>query len=213
MTTQNIWRPGDTIVVQDVWRGRLWTARPMTVVVDDGQHLALWSPKGTVWKGSTTPPSRPRPEERLERILQCLDLCDWILQDRSLEMDLMWLLEPDIGYSVTLNWTGSGQPGSWYVNLQEPFERSHQGIRTMDLMLDVIVRRDGTWSWKDEEEFEAAVERGLLSSGKAAWLRDQAMQAIANVTSQETMFTQPWLGWRPDPAWGIPVLPEGWELT
>ena len=68
------WQRGQTIVVQDVWQGRLWTARPMTVVQDTDEYVALWMPRGTLWQGSTMPSTRPRPEERLERVLSCLEL-------------------------------------------------------------------------------------------------------------------------------------------
>ena len=205
------WQPGETIVMQDVWRGQLWTARPMTVVADEGDFLALWSPKGTLWKGSVSPPTRPRADERLERILSSLELCDWVLQDRELRLSLLWLIEAGAGFATTLSWPETGEPGGWYVNLQEPFRRTPSGLQTMDLMLDVVVRRDGTWFWKDEDEFEAALKRGLLTPEKASWLREEAMRAIAKIEAKEHPVSEAWASWRPDPSWVTPVLPDGWE--
>jgi predicted RNA-binding protein associated with RNAse of E/G family len=209
------WQPGQTILVQDVWRGLLWTARPLTVVQDHGDFLALWMPEGTVWQGSVSPPTRPRSEERAERVLSSLELCDWVLQERQLGLSLLWLLEADTGYAVTLSFDEAGDARNryWYVNLQEPFRRTAHGIETMDLMLDVIVRRDGSWSWKDEDEFEGACQRGLVSAEKSLWLREQGLRAIERINANEEPFSDRWRKWRPDPSWHTPVLPDDWGLV
>lgn len=52
--TAAVWRPGDTIVHQEFWRGRLWAARPLTVVEDSGDRLVLWIPEGTGSPGPLT---------------------------------------------------------------------------------------------------------------------------------------------------------------
>jgi hypothetical protein len=206
----NLWQSGETILVQHVWKGQLWTAQPMTVVADEENFLSLWTPEGTIWKGSTSPGIRPRSDSRVERVLSCLELCDWELADRTFDRSLLWLMEPEAGYAVTLSWSGVGV-GSWYINLQEPFQRTSRGLLTMDLMLDVIVRRDGTWVWKDEDEFEAAVQRGLLSSDRSAWLRAEAMRAVEKINARVGPFSEPWAEWRPDPAWDVPELPTDWD--
>src|SRR5437899_1839752 len=44
------WSPGEVIVVQDVWRGSLWAARPV-IVVDDGPdegEFALLGERGLI---------------------------------------------------------------------------------------------------------------------------------------------------------------------
>ena len=40
----------------------------------------------------------------------------------------------------------------WYVNLQEPFGRTAEGVDTADQLLDLVRTRDGDWRWKDEDE-------------------------------------------------------------
>ncbi len=55
METTERWPTGSTIVVQEVWRGRLWSARPLTVVEDERDRLVLWCPRGTRWRTATTP--------------------------------------------------------------------------------------------------------------------------------------------------------------
>jgi predicted RNA-binding protein associated with RNAse of E/G family len=211
LSGQTLWQPGQTILVQDVWRGRVWTARPMTVVQDNGDFLALWSPRGTVWQGSTMPSTRPRSEERLERILSCLELCDWVLAERELPLSLLWLLQAGASYAVTLGFDEASAAGGWYVNLQEPFRRTSRGLETMDLMLDAIVRADGTWTWKDEDELEAALGRGLLTRAQALRLRAQGLNAIEKIRANQEPFSSRWRDWRPDAFWRVPILPSGWE--
>ncbi len=53
------WSAGDAVVVQEVWRDRVWAAKPMRVVRDDGDCVALWFPKGTRWKAPTLHPTLP----------------------------------------------------------------------------------------------------------------------------------------------------------
>lgn len=62
---QSIWLPGETVVFQEIWDDRLWGARPMRVVNDRGDSLALRFPKGTVWNLPTTPATRPRMVRRI----------------------------------------------------------------------------------------------------------------------------------------------------
>jgi predicted RNA-binding protein associated with RNAse of E/G family len=142
--------------------------------------------------------------------MSCLELCDWELADRNFDRSLLWLLEPEAGYAVTLTWSDA-RVGGWYVNVQEPFMRTERGLKTMDLMLDAIVRRDGTWSWKDEDEFEAAVSRGLLAPEGAAWLRDEGLRAVRKIVSKELPFDRDWASWQPDSDWDIPKLPLDWD--
>ena len=52
------WAPGTTIVHREIWNGRLWAVRPMTVVSDAPDLLVTWIPAGTVRLIPTTPPHR-----------------------------------------------------------------------------------------------------------------------------------------------------------
>lgn len=44
------WRPGSQIVMRETWRGQVWTARPVTVVQDTHELIALYMMPGTVYK-------------------------------------------------------------------------------------------------------------------------------------------------------------------
>lgn len=117
---------------------------------------------------------------------------------------------PDTPYAV-LRWsTDEGAP-VWYVNLQDPLRRTTLGFDTVDHALDVIVELDGTWRWKDEGELAVAVDRGLFTADQAATFRVEGERAVARILDREPPFDRDWSGWRPDPSWPTPSLPDGWD--
>lgn len=79
------WRPGEVVVHQEVWKDRVWSARPFTVVEDDGERLLLWMPRGTRRKVPMTPPSRPDPATLDDRIIELLARRDWVYQSCSMK--------------------------------------------------------------------------------------------------------------------------------
>ena len=50
----------------------------------------------------------------------------------------------------------------WYVNLQAPLVIRGDRFDTTDWALDIMVDPDGSWRWKDEDEFVRAIELGCL---------------------------------------------------
>jgi hypothetical protein len=202
---------GETIVHQEVWRGRVWAARPMRVVEDRGDFLALWFPRRTRWKVPRTPPTRARPETRAERFAAMLEREDWVLRDFEWDVDSLWLMRPGSWHAVRVGWRDEWEPWGWYVNLEQPARRTARGVQTMDLMLDVIVEPEGTWRWKDEDELDALVQAGLFDAATAARVRDEALAVIRRVEAGAAPFRDRWHDWRPDPGWRLPELPPGWD--
>jgi hypothetical protein len=210
------WAPGMTVLLQEVWRGRLWSARPMTVVHDEGESVALWCPKGTRWKTATTPPTRPRAATRAERFVANLTRCDWVLGDFTWPGSTLCLLREGDWHEIRVAWRDNHESGTpwepwgWYVNLQEPFRRTARGFRTMDLMLDLLVG-DRRWRWKDEDELDALVTHGLIERAVARQIRNEAQRVAGRADRNEPPFSEPWHDWRPDPSWGVPTLPDDWN--
>jgi Protein of unknown function (DUF402) len=205
------WRRGQTIVLQEVWRGKVWAARPMIVAEDSQKRLALWFPRGTTWKAPTGDPTRPWHDDRGERLADCAALGHWVFRDAAWDVDTLCLLEPGAGYAIWVSWLPDFEPWGWYVNLQKPFVRAPKGIQTMDLMLDVIVDLDGSWRWKDEDELETFVRHGVFSRALANRARRDGLEAIRRVAQDDPPFSEPWHDWRPDAAWSLPRLPTGWD--
>ena len=207
-----MWRPGQTIVIQDVWEGRLWAARPVTVVEDRNGFLAVWCPKGTRRKGPSTPPTRLAEATRGERFASCLEHRDWVLADNKWDVSTLMLTEEGAMHSIWVSWLDTGEHWGWYVNLQLPMSRAANAVQTMDLALDVLIAPDRTsWKWKDEDEFQIAIDRNLIDGELASRVRAEATDVIRRAEADEPPFCDPWPDWRPDPSWGLPRLPDGWD--
>ncbi len=205
------WPAGTAIVQHEIWRGNLWSARPMMVVEDRENRLVLWCPRGTRWKTATTPPTRTRASTRAERFVQSLALGHWVLAGFTWEVSTLVLLRPDDWHAVWVSWREHGENWGWYVNFQRPFTRTAHSIQTMDLMLDIVVDADRRWRWKDEDEFGALVSRGIIDAAEAARVRQEACRVIGKVEANEPPFCESWHDWRSDPSWSMPELPEGWD--
>ena len=53
-------------------------------------------------------------------------------------------------FSTWVFWEGRERNlDCWYINLQEPYRRTLDGIDSQDLELDFVVAPDGSWRKKD----------------------------------------------------------------
>lgn len=77
---------------------------------------------------------------------------------------------------------------------------------TTDWALDVWVEPDGTWNWKDEDDFARAQELGVLDPAGAAAVRAEGERVIA-----EHPWPTGWEDWRPPTDWEPLPLPPGWD--
>ena len=205
------WPTGKTVVLQEVWNGRVWAARPVRVVRDDGDFVALWFPKGTRWKAPTTPPSRPREPTRGERLATTIVLGDWVFADAEWDVSTLMLLREGEWHALWISWLDDGEQWGWYVNLQRPFRRTRLGFETMDLMLDVTIELDRTWRWKDEDELALFVERGVFDEALAERLREEGLEVARRAERNEGLFAEDWADWRPHASTPPPDLPPGWD--
>ncbi len=203
--------PGEQVVVQEVWRDRVWAARPMTVVRDDDELVSLWFPKGTRWKRPTVPPSRTMDGPRAVLLASCLRLGDWVFEDAEWDASTLSLMRPGEWHAQWVSWLDDGTLWGWYANLQEPFRRTGMGYETMDLVLDVLIEPDLTWRWKDEDELDVFVATGTFSESLAQRVRDEGLRIARRAERNEPPFDEPWPDWRPDPSWRRPELPDGWD--
>ena len=99
----------------------------------------------------------------------------------------------------------------WYINLEDPLVRTSMGFDYLDQMLDIEVTPDlSQWTLKDEDEFEDAVARGILTPEEADVVRAEGEQVIAAIDARRSPFDEPWEQWRPDSCWPTSSLPQDW---
>ena len=198
--TPDICQPGDHTILREVWQGKVWSLRPVTVVKDSPDFVALYIEHGTIWRGART----------LKGEVLRVPWETW-----QLSGPLPWinhglrLYPPGAPYSISLTWGTDWHLLNWYVNVEEPLRRSEMGFDYMDWTLDIVVEPDlSNHRWKDEEELAEAVTRGVYTPEHAIRIREAAGSGLEHLTSRRPPFDERWEDWRPDPAWQMPVLPE-----
>jgi hypothetical protein len=184
--------PGETVAVVEVMNGKVWTVRPVTVVVDAADEIALWLAPGTI----TRYPSGPQHGEHTVRQWMT---GEWQLRDRRWDPPgTLRLTRPGDAFDV---WASPGMHDvgtPWYVNLQDPLRRVGAGFTTMVHLLDLLVSPDlDSWEWKDEREFELAQEAGPLSSSRAAEIRAVGLGVVTALQAGHAPWDVSWATWTP----------------
>lgn len=173
--------------------GGVVDVKPVVVVADDEDLVALWCPLGTpTMRSVALDPHLPRPWKA--------DQC------RLVESTWRWrnallLHYPGERWSTWVTWSTAWEFVGWYVNLQSLLCRTAIGFDVRDHQLDVVVDPDLSWSWKDEDDLRRAVELGQFSADEAATIRRDGESAIAAVEATRRPFDGAWQEWRPPGSW------------
>lgn len=195
-----MFRTGEAIALREIWDGRVWSARPATVVEDAEDQITLFIPSHAGWMAPFGGGKRLKIQET-----------EYELVEQPYKANVLSWAWPGSSAAVLLFYGEDWSPSHWYVNLEDPLRRSPVGFDTLDHKLDVIVELDGSWRWKDEDQFDEIIERGLLPPEDATPLREEAEGSVRRVLERRPPFDRDWFGWRPDPSWPSPTLPEGWD--
>ena len=206
MSQFSYWTAGSQIVYREVWQGKVWTARPVTVVQDTPDLIALYLCTGTRWK-------MPAPLDGSTDLLYCkLPTGNWKLVEKTWKWDSLLLIPPGEAHAVHIMRGENGEFVGWYINLQEPVRRTAIGFDFMDQDLDIVVKPDlSEWVWKDEAVLQRAQEIGILSVEEAREIRAEGERVIERIRTRASPFSDGWENWLPPSEWPIPSLPEGWN--
>ena len=209
------WKPGTQVVTRGIVHNRVWIAHSGTVVQDTDDLLVTWMvpgspckvPQGLIdrkWDGQSNGGSRW--DEQDGRQWQ---LADWQWQHRR----VLALMPPQKFYAVLLFWLeGTGEFEGAYVNFQSPFHKTEWSIDTLDLEIDLFIKPDGTWRWKDEAEYREGVRRSSIPAEIAGQVENARQEVLDLLSSGSPLFDRKWLDWQPDPSWGVPQLPPHWDV-
>jgi protein associated with RNAse G/E len=204
-----MWKPGETVVWRGIFRNRVWHAVPSLIVQDTSQELVLSVIPGTNCMVEENYAKSHKDGKRR-----------WDFKEKAWELEnfrwhtnrLLFLLEPGKYYSTIYFWNEqSSEFLCYYINFQLPFQRSHCGIDTLDLDLDLIVHPDFTYEWKDIDDYQKGIEHEIIFP---EWVQeiDAAKQEIFDkLEKRRYPFDSSWLVWVPDPCWSAPKLPEIWD--
>ena len=198
------WSPGDAVVLR--YLGRIRAGTPAIVAEDSDERVLVYVPDGALRFGSAAPAAG-----RSERV-RAIARGETVAAGRHVWYNHnLRVLLPGRPFAVWLLWTPAWKFISYYVNLEAPFARSAVGFDSRDHVLDLCVRADRTWYYKDQDELDTRVEVGMVTAEAAARVRRDAEQAVALVEGWQAPFDAGLEHWRPDPAWPVPTLPPGWD--
>ena len=200
--------PGE-VLVRRQWRGgRVTLVQVVRVAADDEHGLRLWLPVGSPYWRLVAEDGAPHGEATADQArIARLARHSWTGSDV-----MIWMPEHK-PYSVFWFWS-DGMFSGWHANLEEPYvrwaDRGCAGVDTADQALDVIVRPDRSWRWKDEDEFRARTGHPLYwTEAQAAQIRVTGDGLVKLAEAGEFPFDGTWCGFRPDASWTIPALPPG----
>lgn len=186
----------------------------MTVVEDGPEWLVLWlAPRTPVVHGVLADGQdfRSLPVEQRFRVPRFAEVMPW----RGPGI-LSVLPRVPSAYAVWLFWNADGSFRGWYGNLEQPQTRWTSGdwriVDTADHALDVWCPPDRRPVWKDEDELAAATGLpGYWNEAEAGAIRASGETLMALARRGTAPFDDRWIGFRPDPAWAAPQLPDDWD--
>jgi hypothetical protein len=177
------------------------------VVSCDDRGVALWLPIGAGFGFRQQPDGSPVRAAPIAAFGQArLKTSSW--QDRS----ALILLRPGRAQSVWWYFRNEAFLG-WYVNLEDRsplwLRDGVLGVDVWDHELDLVVKPDRSWAWKDEDDLAAVTgQPGYWDEAKAAAIRAEGLRTVAEIESASFPFDGTWCDFRPDPSWPVTPLPE-----
>jgi uncharacterized protein len=184
-----------------VWPWRVFSAKPVTVVERREDRVVLWLAPGT--------PTKAPPGFRVS--IPELAAGTWPFSDWRWYGGRLMIWYRGDSHSTYASWSDEGEFLGWYVNLEEPWRETPLGFDSTDHLLDIVVDPDRSWRWKDEDHLVEAVKVGLFSPEQSEGFRSEGERVIERIEAWSPPFDEGWENWRPDPAWPLPSLPNGWE--
>ena len=205
----DFWKPGDIISWRGIYRNRVWHAQTVIVVKDTSRETVV--------------ALLPRTEcIALKGYLKGKNNCErrWDFKDKIWMLEkyfwhtnrLLFLLEPEKYYSTIYFWNEeSNEFLCYYINFQLPFRRSHCGIDTLDLDLDLIINPDFSYEWKDVDDYQKAIENKIIFPEWVQGIEIAKQEIFDRLEKRGYPYDGSWLDWMPDPNWTPPTLPKNWD--
>ena len=203
------WKPGDVIAWRGIYRNQVWHVQPTIVVKDSPEEIVLTLLPGAECMAEE---NYSRGKENSRRW--------WDFEDKPWNLEkyiwrtnrLLLLLQPQKYYSTIYFWNNeSNQFFCYYINFQLPFQRSDGGIDTLDLDLDLVIHPDFSFEWKDEDDYQKAIDNGVIIPEWTQEIEMAKKEVFNNLEKRQYPYDRSWLNWMPDPNWSPPKLPENWD--
>jgi protein associated with RNAse G/E len=204
-----LWKPGNIIAWRGIYRNRVWHVQPTILVKDSSEEIVLALLPGTECVAEESyPKGKKSGQRRWFFVNKDWNLAKYVWQTNR----LLLIFQPKRYYSTILFWDHeSNRFLCYYINFQLPFRRNNYAVDTLDLDIDFIIHPDFTHEWKDTDDYEKAIEHGVISREWAQGIEDAKPEIFSKLEKRQYPFDGTWLDWLPDPAWSPPTLPENWD--
>lgn len=189
---------GQLIDVVEEWRGHEWSRISHSIVNSDADGaLVTHERRGTVghYASSRGVPGREA-LSRSERKFRAQETLRFRMVEVAAPIDTLHFWEPGRFARINRGW-GDGHFLGWYVDFQRPPIIEAARIVTMDLVLDALVAPDGTWTWKDRDDFEEAQLRGLVTDHEAEQVWAEASRLQDHAARRLGAWASEWDLWTP----------------
>lgn len=187
------------MVRRQIEGGRPWLGWMVNVVEDTPEQLVTYSPEGSRFhfcEGDWPTPDGLHP---------------WHAYGAWTGHGALMLQRPGDPYAVWHFWGGQDREfQGWYVNLETPFSRTEIGFDTEDLELDIMIKPDGNWDFKDVDKLWESHGRGRYTRQEVERILALGNEIGAMIDSGDWWWDRSWTEWQPDPGWGVPEMPDGW---
>jgi protein associated with RNAse G/E len=204
-----VWKMGDVVAWRGIYRNRIWHVQPTLLVQDRPEEIVSALLPGTECIADE---DYPRGKQNGKRRWHFKDR-EWRLANYIWRTNRLLLIHESGKYfSTILFWNDeSSEFLCYYINFQLPFQRSHCGIDTLDLELDLVINPDFTYRWKDLEDYQAAIRHEVILPEWRQGIEMAKEEIFGRLEKRLYPFDGAWLDWRPAPDWTPPTLPANWD--
>lgn len=201
-----MWNYGDVISWRGVFRGRIWHVQPTLLVKDTPQEIVTTLLPGTECVAEETYLNGKTQGNRRWSFVNR----DWRLATYSWRTNrLLLIFEPDRYYSTILFWDDkSGDFLCYYINFQLPFHRNNRALDTLDLDLDIIIKPDLSYEWKDVEDYHKAIEHSIILPEWIQGIEMGKREVLDRLEKRQYPFDGSWRDWMPTHAGPRPNCPK-----
>ncbi len=206
-----MWKPGEVIAWREVFRGRVWHALSCIVVKDSLNETVIATlPGAERMIEKHYPKGKDNGKRRWDFKHE-----DWELENFSWHTTrALQILNLGDFFSTIYFWDhASGEFLCYYINFQTPFKKSGQIIDTLDLDLDLIIHPDFSFEWKDLDDYQKAIEAGLILPEWIDKIEIAKEKVLDKLERREYPLDGSWINWTPDPNWANPRLPTNWNTV
>lgn len=188
-------------------RDASWQAvLPLRVVEDSPTRVVGWLAEGagiTYWAlGDGSDPRSVPLEDRFTRALTT--------SRRKWEGGgVLRVILPGRPFQALHFWGDSGAFAGWYVNFEKPTVRTGNLLDTVDWHLGMWIEPDGSARWKDEDEADAALAAGHLTTGDLATARATGAEILTDFESFP-LDVGDWRDFEPSTGLASLRLPDDW---